>query len=391
MGRNNASSMRNLGLTDGNALKLGLFGSNCSNGRSYTTVPERWVASWNNNLRLAQLADSLGLECIVPIARWKGYGGQTNVNGSSFESIAWACGLLATTQHINVFCTVHVPLIHPIVAAKQMATVDHVGQGRLGVNVVCGWNEDEFQMFGVTKHEHDDRYEQGDEWWTIIRRVWSGEPPFDFDGRYYTLSSAQGQPLPYAEQRPMMMNAGSSPRGRDFAIEHSDMHFDGVRSPEASAVRIAETKARAAEIGRKVQVWTPVGVICRPTQREADEYINYLVDHGDWGALGHLAQLHANDARDRADIEGLHRRRGDDPVERQVLARGSYCAIGDPDHVTAELLRLHAVGFDGLVLNFVNYLNELPFFAQEVLSRLEGSGVRGLRSAPQAPAPRGYE
>src|SRR3982074_3185354 len=90
-------SDRNPGLLGGNGLKLGLFGSNCSNGRSYLTLPERWDASWDNNLRLAQLADDIGLECMVPIARWKGYGGQTNVNGSSLESITWACGLLAPT------------------------------------------------------------------------------------------------------------------------------------------------------------------------------------------------------------------------------------------------------------------------------------------------------
>src|SRR4030088_120905 len=110
---------RNPGLLDGNPLKLGLFGANCSSGRSYTTVPERWDASWNNNLRLARLADESGLECMVPIARWKGYGGQTNVNGASLESITWACGLLAATRRVNVFCTIHVPLIHPIIAAKQ--------------------------------------------------------------------------------------------------------------------------------------------------------------------------------------------------------------------------------------------------------------------------------
>jgi dimethylsulfone monooxygenase len=69
---NFVSSLRNPGLRDGNRLKLGLFGANCSGGRSYTTVPERWEASWDNNVRLAQLADRLGLECLVPIARWKG-------------------------------------------------------------------------------------------------------------------------------------------------------------------------------------------------------------------------------------------------------------------------------------------------------------------------------
>src|SRR5579864_9768286 len=124
---------------------------------------------------------------MVPVARWRGYGGQHNVDGSSFESITWACGLLAATQNISVYCTVHVPLLHPIVAAKQMATVDHIGRGRLGVNVVCGWNDDEFQMFGVSKHEHDDRYEQGEEWWQIVTRVWAAEPAFDFDGQFYHL------------------------------------------------------------------------------------------------------------------------------------------------------------------------------------------------------------
>ncbi len=367
---------RNPGLGEGNLLKLGLFGSNCSNGRSYTTVPERWDASWDHNLRLAQLAEQFGLECMVPIARWKGYGGETNVNGASFESIAWACGLLAATRRINVFCTVHVPLLHPLIAAKQMATVDHVGSGRLGVNVVCGWNEDEFHMFGLDKHEHEDRYAQGDEWWTIIRRIWSGEPAFDFHGRFYDLAGVQGQPLPFEGERPRMMNAGSSPRGRAFAIEHSDMHFDGVRLPEDSAARIADTKVQARALGREVQVWTPVGVICRPTQRQADEFLDHLVEHADWGALGHLAEMHAHDARGRTDAEGVLRRSGEGPLERQVLARGSYCAVGDAEHVAAELLRLHRVGFDGLVLNFVDYLQELPYFAAEVLPRLEREGVR---------------
>ena len=149
---------RNAVLVHGNALRLGLFGANCASGRTYATLAERWEASWENNVSLARLADEVGIECMIPIARWKGYGGASNPNGSSFEAIAWACGLLAATRHINVFCTVHVPLHHPLVAAKQMATADHIGQGRFGVNLVCGWNEDEFQMFGVTPHEHDERY-----------------------------------------------------------------------------------------------------------------------------------------------------------------------------------------------------------------------------------------
>ena len=357
-------------------MKLGLFGANCSSGRTYATIPERWDASWDNNLRLARLADEIGLDALVPIARWKGYGGESNPNGSSFESITWACGLLAATRRIDVFATIHVPLIHPLVAAKQLATVDHIGQGRLGINVVCGWNEDEFQMFGVQKKEHDDRYEQGDEWWSIVTRIWAGEGPFDFRGMHYQLAGVVGRPAPWHGQAPVMMNAGSSPAGRDFAVRNSNMHFDGVKTPEASTERIAETKRMARERGREIEVWTPVGIVCRPTVREAEDFTGYVVEHADVGAVGHLAALHASDARLRTDTEGINRRTGEGPIERQVLARGSYCAIGDPDHVASELARLHAAGFDGLALNFVQYLDELPFFAQEVLPRLARLGVR---------------
>ena len=57
-------------------LKLGLFGANCSSGRFITTVPERWSGNWEDNLRLAQMADEAGIDFLLPIARWKGYGGE---------------------------------------------------------------------------------------------------------------------------------------------------------------------------------------------------------------------------------------------------------------------------------------------------------------------------
>jgi len=171
----------------------------------------------------------------------------------------------------------------------------------------------------------------------------------------------------------LMMNAGSSPAGRWFAIRHSDMHFDAVDTPEASAGRIVETKRLARERGRDIQVWTPVGIVCRPTQREADDYVQYLVDHADWEAIGYLAEMHARDGRSQTDPQGVLIRSS---IERRALARGSYCVIGDPEAVARELARLRAAGLDGLAVNFVDYLNELPYFAAEVLPRLEKLGLR---------------
>jgi alkanesulfonate monooxygenase SsuD/methylene tetrahydromethanopterin reductase-like flavin-dependent oxidoreductase (luciferase family) len=365
----------------GNALRLGLFGANCSSGRTYAILPERWQASWEDNLQLAQLADEIGIEAMVPIARWKGYGGDSNPNGWSFEAMAWACGLLAATSRVHVFCTIHVPLHHPLVAAKQMASADHIGRGRLGVNIVCGWNEDEFQMFGVTKKEHDARYAQGEEWWSIVKRIWAGDDRFDHDGAHYQLRGVEGAPRPFGDTDPLMMNAGSSDAGRWFAIRHSDLHFDAVETPEASRARIAETKRRARERGRDVQVWTPVGIVCRPTQKEADDYLRYVVDHADAGAIGHLADLHAREGRPPTDPQRrVHS--GENPLARRALARGSYCVVGDPDAIAREFARLREAGLDGLAINFVDYLKELPYFAAEVLPRLAELGLRrGARSS----------
>ena len=132
-----------------NTLKLGLFGANCSSGRAVTKVPERWSGSWPDCLRLARMADDAGIEFMLPVGRWKGYGGDTDYQGETFETITWAAGLLGATKRLTVFGTVHAPMFHPIIAAKQFVTADHIGDGRFGLNIVCGWNADEFTMFGA--------------------------------------------------------------------------------------------------------------------------------------------------------------------------------------------------------------------------------------------------
>src|SRR3954470_20479342 len=128
-----------------NALKIGLFGANCSSGRAVTLVPERWSGNWPDNLKLARMAEESGFDFLLPIARWKGYGGDTDYQGATLETLTWASGLLGATRRITVFGTVHANLVHPLVAAKQFVTADQIGHGRFGLNVVCGWNEGEYE------------------------------------------------------------------------------------------------------------------------------------------------------------------------------------------------------------------------------------------------------
>src|SRR5215831_18483467 len=277
-----------------NRLKIGLFGANCSSGRAVTMVPERWSGSWADNLKLARMADDAGLDFMLPIARWKGYGGDTDYQGATLETLTWASGLLASTSRITVFGTVHAPLFNPVIAAKEIVTADHIGRGRFGLNLVVGWNEGEFEMFGVEQREHEARYDFAQEWLDAVKMIWSPKEDFDFDGRYLKLKAVRGKPKPVGGTRPVIMNAGASSTGRAFAVKNCDAFFMQASrvSVAETAKRVAAVKALAHEHGREIGVYT-VGVItCRPTTRAAEEYHHYcVVEQADWSAVDQLLAL----------------------------------------------------------------------------------------------------
>ena len=100
-----------------NRFLLGTFSSNCSGGMTVSKLPERWVANWKNNLKLGQMLDQAGIDFMLPIARWIGYGGETDFHGGVLETITWASALLASTQRITVFGTIHTAANNPVVVA----------------------------------------------------------------------------------------------------------------------------------------------------------------------------------------------------------------------------------------------------------------------------------
>ena len=76
-----------------NRMKLGLFGTNCSQGSMMTSAPSGYEVTWDHTRKVAQLADRMGIEMLMPIARWRGLGGSTDFNGVNYESITWAAAL----------------------------------------------------------------------------------------------------------------------------------------------------------------------------------------------------------------------------------------------------------------------------------------------------------
>ena len=365
-----------IAMYNGNALKIGVFGANCSSGRSATTVPERWSASWPDCLRLARIADAAGIDFMLPIARWKGYGGETDFHGSSLETITWAVGLLGATKRITVFGTVHAPLFHPLIAAKEFVTADHVGEGRVGVNLVVGWNEGEFEMFGVEQREHDVRYEYAQEWLDVVKQAWSDAPQFDFEGRFLRLAGVRAHPKPYGGTRPILMNAGSSPAGQAFALRNCDAFFVATAGSRTSlagnAEKVEEVKAAARSLGREIEVYTVGQVICRPTQKEAEDYYRHaVIEHADWGAIDGMLANKSITPQTIPPEEYAAKRR-----YFAANAIGGFPFVGTPDRVADDLAAISRAGMRGIAISFVNYLLELPYFCDEVLPRLTRLGVR---------------
>jgi alkanesulfonate monooxygenase SsuD/methylene tetrahydromethanopterin reductase-like flavin-dependent oxidoreductase (luciferase family) len=349
--------------------KLGVFSANADGGLAITTVPERWRASWADNLAAVRIAEDAGLDFFLPIARWKGFGGATRVREHSFETFTWAAGLAAATSRIGLFMTVHVPLVHPVYAAKALATVDHISGGRAGLNIVCGWNPDEFAMFGATPDERG--YDRAAEWITIIERAYASEEPFDFDGAYYRLKGVVSRPASVQRPRPVTMNAAFGSPGRDFAARHCDFLFSTFSEIADGRKHVEDMRARSAAVGREVGVYTVCHVVCRESQQEAEDYYRcYAVEQADHAAVdAHMAGKKAFAASHDRTAFDLYR-------QRFAGGAGSYPLIGTPERIAEEIVAIAGQGYAGAALSFVNYTAELPFFCDRVLPLLRRAGLR---------------
>jgi alkanesulfonate monooxygenase SsuD/methylene tetrahydromethanopterin reductase-like flavin-dependent oxidoreductase (luciferase family) len=352
-----------------NAFKLGVFSINSDGGLALTRVPERWPALWSEIVEVAQMADRAGIEFILPIARWKGFGGEMNSREWSFETLTFAAGLAGVTEKIGLFSTVHVPMVHPVLAAKALTTIDHASNGRAGLNIVCGWNPEEFALFGLELI--DNRYAQGLEWFEIISRIYTEDKPFDFDGAFYKLRNVSGKPRPVQTPRPVTLNAAFSPPGRDFAAKAADFLFTTFTEIEKGRDHIDDMRARAKAQGREVGVYTTCHVVCRPSQAEAEDYYErYAVTMADTESVDHyMGQKEKFSGSHEADAYRLHRK-------RFAGGAGTYPLIGTPRHIADEMARMHEVGFAGTTVSFVNFKEELPYFIAQVLPLLREAGLR---------------
>ena len=176
-----------------------------------------------------------------------------------------------------------------------------------------------------------------------------------------------------------MMNAGSSGVGQAFAVRNCDAFFVATQGSRKSlagnAAKVAEVRAEAQSYNREIEVFTVGQVICRPTQKEADDYYQHaIIDNADWGAIDGMLANKSITPQTIPPEEYYAKRR-----YFASNAVGGYPFVGTPDKVAEELSIISQAGVRGIGLSFVNFLDEVPYFCDEVLPRLERAGVRVKR------------
>jgi len=357
-----------------NRLKLGTF---CTNTiPNMTFVPEVLHPTWANSLAMARLADDAGLEAIVPIARWKGYldGKPDHPSNDVLDVFAWAAGLAQATRHTAVFATSHAPTSHPLVVAKQSATIDAISGGRFALNVVGGWNRREFDMFGINLLEHDQRYVYLEEWLQILRKLWTDPTEFDYESKNFHMKKAISRPQPLQKGGIPIMNAALSPTGMRFSAKNSQI---GLISPHGNTPEEwrpqveAYKKMAREEFGREIQLWTNVSVVQRDTQKEAEDYLHrYSVEYLDTEVLDSIMLTITTENNIPLGSERLAFMR------RRMAVGAGHPLIGSPQSIAEQLQAISRIGIDGVIMTWVDYIDGVKRFTREVLPLLEQAGLR---------------
>jgi len=355
-----------------NRIKLGVFGIN-GNGAAFTFHPDRFKCTWDANVRLAQKAEELGFEAFVSAAHWKSFGGDDHYSGDLMETFTWAGAVAAITERIGIISTIHVTLIHPVFAAKAEATVDLISKGRAGLNLVLGWYPPDMQLWGLDVKEHSDRFEVAEEWMQIFDRLWSERASFDFEGKNFKLKGAFNQPHG-VQSRPVLFNAGRSPRGREFAAKHCDIAFVSAHNPDPKAIKqqIEDYRGDArTKFGKEIQIWMSAYVVLKDTTEEAQAYAyDYIVTQGDDAPVQNIINNNAIDTKSMP------------PEAAAKLAYAlkagfaGYPLVGDADHIANLFANLAEAGVDGFLLTWLDYEGGLDRFGREMLPRLEKAGLR---------------
>lgn len=218
------------------------------------------------------------------------------------------------TSHLGLIPTLSTSFYPPFLAARLIATMDHLNKGRAGCNLVTSTSDTAAQNFGLDQHyEHHERYAMAEEFVEVLDQLWASwdedaivrdrstgtfaDPSkvhqIDFEGRYFRSRGPLTTPRP-PQGRPVVSQAGGSPQGRDFAARTADIMLGSAGSLDDMVALREDMRKRVADAGRPsdaLKVLFVIGVKITETEAAAAELRARAADMDDAAIVRTLAGL----------------------------------------------------------------------------------------------------
>lgn len=256
----------------------------------------------------------------------------------------------------------------PTVLAKAAATLDHVSDGRVSLNVVTGGSPMELAMDG--DHEpHDRRYARTREFMAILRAVWSGDA-VDYRGEFFRIVEASLEPKPVQPSGPPLYLGGSSEAAVRTAAEEADVYLMWGEPSEAVGEQIARVRAACDATGRTLSFGMRINLIVEEEREAAWERAGAMVAGIDEAMASRASRYLANsDSTAVSRIQALRGADHGDPAfwTGMVAARSgnSTALVGSPGDVVASLRRYVDAGVTEFIFSAYPHGGDSPGFVGE--------------------------
>jgi len=318
---------------------------------------ENMEASWPYVSRLARRSEEIGYDLTL-IAELN-LNDIKGIRAPSLDAWSTAAALAAVTHRLELMVAVR-PTFHlPALLAKQATNIDHISNGRISLNVVSSWWEDEAKKFGVSFEKHDDRYARTAEWLAVLDGVWK-QDNFSFSGKYYTVHDNVLQPKPVARPRPTIYAGGESEAAKNLIAQSCDAYVMHGDPPERIRQKVEDLSERRRRFGLKpMKFGVAAYAIVRDTHELAQAELRRITDvQQNAAGYGNYQQwLAGTQLEQRVSIE-------DYSVSNRGLRSG---LAGTPEEVQAKVTEFEAAGVDLLLLQFSPQLEEMERFAESVI------------------------
>jgi len=342
-------------------IKFAYWVPNVSGGLVVSTIEQRTDWNYDYNIRLAQTAEKNGFEYALTQIRFTaGYGAE-----NQHESVSFSHALLAKTEKLKVIAAILPGPWKPALAAKQLATIDYLTQGRIAINVVSGWFRGEFDAIGEPWPEHDERYARSEEFIRTLKGIWTTDN-YSFEGKYYQFQNYTLKPKPAQKPYIEVFQGGSSRAARDMAARVSDWYFTNGNSVAEIKKQIDDVRAKAKLENRHAKIGVNAFIIARDTEQEAQAVLNEIIAKANVEAVNAFGDATREAGAAAPEQEGNWAKSTfDDLVQYNDGFKTNL--IGTPQQIAERIVDLKSVGVDLILSGFLHFIEEVEYFGENVL------------------------